>query len=138
MLKLKMVVRYQYPTLVQFRRLRCSQLRVLRWSPVDHTDPVCMAIKSTIMTVSSFEMHAWCVVKKAFLKVSTLHVAEIKTSSSTLQTLFNYYLSPSDDDQEELDSDDEEYYGNHNVDTSRVDEIPAKEPKFNAVSRKPC
>jgi hypothetical protein len=40
----------------------------------------------------------------------------------------------SDEDQDELDSDEDEYYGNHNVDTSRVDEIPAKEPKFNAVS----
>lgn len=41
----------------------------------------------------------------------------------------------SDDDQEELDS-EEEYYTNHNIDTSRVDEIPAKEPKFNAVPLK--
>lgn len=39
-----------------------------------------------------------------------------------------------DDDQDELDS-EEEYYGNH-IDTSRVDEIPAKEPKFNAVPLK--
>jgi hypothetical protein len=44
----------------------------------------------------------------------------------------NFFVS--DDDQDELDSDEEEYYGNRNVDTSRVDEIPAKEPKFNAVS----
>lgn len=43
--------------------------------------------------------------------------------------------SLADDDQEELDS-DEEYYSNHNIDTSRVDEIPAKEPKFNAVPLK--
>ena len=42
----------------------------------------------------------------------------------------------SDDDQEELDSDEDDYYRNQNVDTSRVDEIPAKEPKFNAVSWK--
>lgn len=40
----------------------------------------------------------------------------------------------SDDDQEE-DSDDD-YYLNKNIDTSRVDEIPAKEPKFNAVPLK--
>ncbi|KAG5677898.1 hypothetical protein PVAND_007614 [Polypedilum vanderplanki] len=44
-----------------------------------------------------------------------------------------------DDDQEELDSDDEEFMypmQNPNIDTSRVDEIPAKEPKFNAVPLK--
>jgi phosphatase and actin regulator 4 len=39
-----------------------------------------------------------------------------------------------DDDHEELDSDDEYMYPN--IDTSRVDEIPAKEPKFNAVPLK--
>jgi phosphatase and actin regulator len=44
------------------------------------------------------------------------------------------------DDQDELDSDDE--FGmyppppNHCIDTSRIDEIPAKEPKFNAVPLK--
>lgn len=42
----------------------------------------------------------------------------------------------SDDDQEELDSDEEYYSNHHNIDTSRVDEIPAKEPKFNAVPLK--
>ncbi|CAO1443590.1 unnamed protein product [Diamesa tonsa] len=43
-----------------------------------------------------------------------------------------------DDDQDELDSDEEYMYPmqNPNIDTSRVDEIPAKEPKFNAVPLK--
>lgn len=43
-----------------------------------------------------------------------------------------------DDDQEELDSDEEFMYPmqNPNIDTSRIDEIPAKEPKFNAVPLK--
>jgi len=40
------------------------------------------------------------------------------------------------DDQDELDSDEEFYMQNPNIDTSRVDEIPAKEPKFNAVPLK--
>lgn len=42
------------------------------------------------------------------------------------------------DDQDELDSDEEYMYPmqNPNIDTSRVDEIPAKEPKFNAVPLK--
>lgn len=42
-----------------------------------------------------------------------------------------------DDDQDELDSDEEFYpMQNPNIDTSRIDEIPAKEPKFNAVPLK--
>ena len=44
------------------------------------------------------------------------------------------------DDHEELDSDEEYMYtmsqANPNIDTSRVDEIPAKEPKYNAVPLK--
>lgn len=42
-------------------------------------------------------------------------------------------------DEEELDSDDEFMSyptPNPNIDTNRVDEIPAKEPKFNAVPLK--
>jgi hypothetical protein len=49
----------------------------------------------------------------------------------------NYNIFPNnftDDEPEELDSDDE-YYGNH-IDTTKVDEIPAREPKFNAVPLK--
>lgn len=44
-----------------------------------------------------------------------------------------------DDDQDELDSEDEDFMypmQNPNIDTSRIDEIPAKEPKFNAVPLK--
>jgi hypothetical protein len=60
--------------------------------------------------------------------VSCLTVLELRC----MELSGNFFIS--DDDQDELDSDEEEYYGNRNVDTSRVDEIPAKEPKFNAVS----
>ncbi|KAL7046579.1 hypothetical protein ACKWTF_002643 [Chironomus riparius] len=43
-----------------------------------------------------------------------------------------------DDDQDEMDSDEEFMYPmqNPNIDTNRIDEIPAKEPKFNAVPLK--
>ncbi|CRK86216.1 CLUMA_CG000179, isoform B [Clunio marinus] len=47
----------------------------------------------------------------------------------------NHDYDYDDEDQDELDSDDE-YYSNQNIDTSRIDEIPAKEPKFNAVPLK--
>lgn len=43
------------------------------------------------------------------------------------------------EDQEEFDSDEEYPYipqPNPNIDTTRIDEIPAKEPKFNAVPLK--
>lgn len=50
---------------------------------------------------------------------------------------FSFLIFPhnfTDDEPEELDSDDE-YYGNQ-IDTTKVDEIPAREPKFNAVPLK--
>ena len=48
------------------------------------------------------------------------------------------FLINSDDDQDEMDSDEEFMYPmqNPNIDTNRIDEIPAKEPKFNAVPLK--
>lgn len=60
---------------------------------------------------------------------------ELSFSGCSIVRIITKEINFSDDDQEELDS-DEEYYSNHNIDTSRVDEIPAKEPKFNAVPLK--
>jgi hypothetical protein len=69
----------------------------------------------------------------------------INNCSLFLFTLFSraythtHTRAHTDDDQDELDSDDEEFMypmQNPNIDTSRIDEIPAKEPKFNAVPLK--
>lgn len=51
------------------------------------------------------------------------------------------YISDQDDpDQDELDSEEEYMFSmqqpNPNIDTMRVEEIPAKEPVFNAVPKK--
>ncbi|XP_055380678.1 phosphatase and actin regulator 4 isoform X2 [Condylostylus longicornis] len=52
----------------------------------------------------------------------------------------DYDYEDNDDDNEELDSDEEYMFSmsqpNPNIDTCRVEEIPAKEPKFNAVPLK--
>lgn len=48
-------------------------------------------------------------------------------------------LSPTehdDNDQEEFDSEDEFMYQYQAVDTARIEEVPAKEPVFNAVPLK--
>lgn len=49
------------------------------------------------------------------------------------------HISDQDDpDQDELDSEEEYMFSmsNQNVDTMRIEEIPAKEPVFNAVPKK--
>lgn len=48
-----------------------------------------------------------------------------------------FILDDDDPDQDEFDSDYDYQYGqNINIDTCRVEEIPAKEPVFNAVPKK--
>lgn len=64
----------------------------------------------------------------------------IHSSSPSYQFLI--YISPTPDntDQDELDSEDEYMFPmqqpNPNIDTLRVEEIPAKEPVYNAVPKK--
>lgn len=53
---------------------------------------------------------------------------------------FFFNLDQDDNDQDEMDSDDEYMFSmnqpNPLIDTGRIEEIPAKEPKFNAVPLK--
>lgn len=52
----------------------------------------------------------------------------------------DYEYDDQDEDEEELDSEDEYMFQmsqpNPNIDTGRIEEIPAKEPKYNAVPLK--